>query len=363
MSAPFGFTVEESTKQFAILNGLEKSVAERLGGSTKVVKLAGEAANPEEAADRIAAGTSRSEKFSFGVSVYGRADAGKLARRLKRQLAKKGATPRYVPAEKTLSTAQVLHNKLIGAGYEWCLLEQGGRWHYGRTVWIQDLEGFSKRDYDKPAADAKRGMLPPKLARVMVNLAARPVGDRIYDPFCGSGAVLIESMLLDYRALGSDISPRAATDTMQNLKWLKKEFLTKGSPKVTVADASGELPYHAEAIVTEGYLGHPVRQTTSFPEILEEERIVTSLVNQFLSRATESLPAKGRIVLTVPLWKVPHSGDRRIELVDRAEQLGYTIIRPVPADFKSAELTDRGSILVSRPGQRVIHELYILEKA
>ena len=35
---------------------------------------------------------------------------------------------------------------------------------------MQDFEQWGARDYGRPSRDAVRGMLPPKLARMMVNL-------------------------------------------------------------------------------------------------------------------------------------------------------------------------------------------------
>jgi tRNA G10 N-methylase Trm11 len=257
----------------------------------------------------------------------------------------------------------VLHNGLLKDNYEWVLIEQGRKqWHYGRTAWIQDLEGFSQRDYDKPSSDTRRGMLPPKLARTMVNLAGVAAGKHIYDPFVGSGVLLMEAKLLGYQISGSDISAKAVADTKQNLQWLNKIAGTKGNAQLAVADASGELPYRADAIVTEGYLGHPVRESTSFPEILEQQRLVDSLLRSFLRRAHAALPSGGRLVITVPLWRLPHSGDRRTTAIDGASELGYTVIRPVPQGTTGSELTERNSILVSRPKQRVVHELYVLER-
>lgn len=362
------FAVEPAGMQAALLGeGFTPETAERLGGSTKLVKLAGVAGSPEEAIEALTSAVTRSTKFSFGVSVYGRADAGRLARQAKRLLKQNNASVRYVPAErqsKSLSTAQVLHNGLLKDGYEWCLVEHGRReWHYGRTVWIQDLEGFGQRDYDKPSNDPKRGMLPPKLARTMLNLAGLPAGKNVYDPFCGSGVVLMEARLLGLTPAGSDISPKAVADTKRNLQWLGQEYAVSKTAKLEVADASAPLPFKADAIVTEGYLGHPVRESTSFPEILNDQRQVDSLVSQFLKRAHVALPLGGRLVLTVPLWRLPHSGDRRVSAIDGAERLGYTKVRCVPDGLSGPELTERDSLLVSRPKQRVVHELYVLEKS
>ena len=67
----------------------------------------------------------------------------------------------------------------------------------GKTVAIQDIENYTKRDYERPARDAKTGMLPPKLAQIMINLGGltkidhdqeetHAVQHTLYDPFCAA---------------------------------------------------------------------------------------------------------------------------------------------------------------------------------
>lgn len=48
----------------------------------------------------------------------------------------------------------------------------------------------------------------PAIARVVIAAASRP-GDRVLDPFCGSGTVLLEAMLAGRRSVGVDLNPLA----------------------------------------------------------------------------------------------------------------------------------------------------------
>jgi tRNA G10 N-methylase Trm11 len=78
-------------------------------------------------------------------------------------------------------------------------------------------------------------MLPPKLAQIMIHMALTPTlsqGERgqatIYDPFCGLGTVLIESILMQNTAVyGSDISPENIEKTKENLNYTRKNFPNK----------------------------------------------------------------------------------------------------------------------------------------
>lgn len=59
--------------------------------------------------------------------------------------------------------------------------------------------------------------LPTRLARAMVNLVAAP-GDKIIDPCCGSGTILIEAASMGVKALGCDINHKLVAASVGNLK-------------------------------------------------------------------------------------------------------------------------------------------------
>ena len=75
----------------------------------------------------------------------------------------------------------------------------------------------------------------PHMARFLIELISKP-GDVILDPFCGSGAVLVESMICNRNAIGVDLNPLAVimaetkTTTydpdvlIQQREWLLNEF-------------------------------------------------------------------------------------------------------------------------------------------
>ena len=107
------------------------------------------------------------------------------------------------------------------------------------TKAIQPIESLGERDFGRPYRDAKSGMLPPKLAMMMINLAGQSLGATILDPFCGSGTILMEAATIGYTNLmGSDISPKAIDDTRQNFAW-QGGSLPK---KLFVADARKIAP-------------------------------------------------------------------------------------------------------------------------
>ena len=59
--------------------------------------------------------------------------------------------------------------------------------------------------------------LPPRLARAMVNLAAPPSGERVLDPFCGTGGILLETAEMGLPAVGRDLLPGMVAASRENL--------------------------------------------------------------------------------------------------------------------------------------------------
>lgn len=162
-----------------------------------------------------------------------------------------------------------------------------------KTIWVQDFEGWNLRDYGRPAVDPHIGMLPPKVARMMVNVSQ---GKKILDPFCGVGTILAEALTLGLDAIGSDTSQAQLDKTKKNLDWLGKTcplYLWDArqiSSKVTGVDA----------IVTEPFLG-PANQ-----QVLEK------LYLGCLTDWQKVLKTGGKVVIALPFH------------IDKAKVMGYS---------------------------------------
>lgn len=63
------------------------------------------------------------------------------------------------------------------------------------------------------------GSMSPKLARCMVNLTMVKTGERLLDPFCGTGGILIEAGIIGSRVVGTDIDPKMVEGTIKNLQY------------------------------------------------------------------------------------------------------------------------------------------------
>ena len=189
-------------------------------------------------------------KITLGVSDYSkgatRKSASQEALKLKKILVRHGRSVRVVEnKDAVLSTATSLHNGLSGKNDRKVeLIKLDDEWY--RVIGVQDIDAYAKRDQARPARDAKVGMLPPKLAQILINLCGPlKLGSVILDPFCGTGVVLQEALLMGYQAHGTDVSERMVEYSKKNLDWLMKteKYSIRGNPEPGKARTSARAPW------------------------------------------------------------------------------------------------------------------------
>ncbi len=276
-------------------------------------------------------------KLKFGISVYGMGGPTKDVRKAVRPIAiavkkvikESGRSIRYVESkEPTLSSVVVSKNGLHTHGTEFVLLVGREEILLGRTQTVQDFEDWSHRDYDRPARDAKRGMLPPKLARMMLNLTSKDLSESVVlDPFCGSGTVLMEATMLGAKQLvGSDIQEKAVDDTQKNLAWLEADGTKLPDAHLVHTPASG-LAKHLDAqsidvIVSEPFLGKPRSGKETVKDVEKQIDELEALYRESFEALKPLLREGARIVIANPVHIV---GEKRFPVPTNRilEDLGY----------------------------------------
>ena len=251
---------------------------------------------------------SREGKFNFGFSDYGKFQFNKkdLGLKLKKYFSTEKISSRFVISrEKTLSSVVVAQNKLITRGIEFVLTKDENKILIGETLAVQPFKDLSRRDFGRPARDDLSGMLPPKLAQIMINLAqVRDMEALVIDPFCGSGTVLSEALLMGYKhLLGSDISVKAIDDTYKNISWIKELYNIKDvNVKVLVKSATDLSKFvkaeSVEAVVCEPFLG-PQRGLIDFKIVISNlEELYSKAIREFKTVLKDG----GRVVMIWPLF-------------------------------------------------------------
>ena len=124
------------------------------------------------------------------------------------------------------------------------------RCYFGRVIMRIDRGAFDVRNpMRRPFFHP--GVMMPRMARALVNISLAAPGDWVYDPFCGTGGILLEAREIGARILGSDFDPAMVAGYRQNLP--NSDVLIADATAVPVCD-------HAiDAVVTDLPYGQSVR--------------------------------------------------------------------------------------------------------
>ncbi len=317
-------------------------------------------------------------KMQLGLSVIGINVSLKQLQitglTLKKAIRQTGRSVRLIPNKALeLNTAQVLHNHLTGpTGWELYFIRDGQRTVVAQTIKIQDIEAYAARDQARPKRDARVGMLPPKLAQIIINLAVgklpanklasicdipagevipRPKLDQtVLDPFCGTGVVVQEALLMGYTAYGTDLETRMVEYSTANLEWL---HAWNKNWKIEAGDATNFSWQDFDIIACEIYLGRPFSALPAL-EVLREVMVdVDTIHKKFLLNVAKQTKPGFRMCLAVPAWKTKQ-GFAHLKMLDNLSDLGYT--RSVFTHVDSADL------IYHRPDQIVARELVVLTR-
>lgn len=352
-----------------------KQLIDSLGGTVKIALFLEEANDLEglTAAKWLAyltkalAEKTEEEKINFGFSLY--QDSQKnykkilsLALGLKKELKNKYKVRLVTSQEPTLSSVIVTKNKLLGS--ELLIIKENNSYFFGLTEAVQDFSQYGYVDVGRPARDSRAGMLPPKVAQMMLNLAGNDRQKIILDPFCGSGTIIQEALRLGYQnIIGSDANPKAITDTKKNLEWLEKNFNLKTEvhlQKIKAENLSQSLPpASVDIIVTEPYLGDARfinRQnniTSLQPLVSELQELYLETFRQF----KKILKPGGQIIF---IWPIFSLGQTKLFSLDNKilTQIGFQLRKPA---FSSTHFSPLGNIIYSRPNQKVQREITVWE--
>ncbi|MFA6992380.1 MAG: hypothetical protein WC269_03830 [Candidatus Gracilibacteria bacterium] len=304
-------------------------------------------------------------KVNFSVSMlsflYPRPnDIREILNYSKKILKSLGINSRFVNKNfENTKPSTIYKARVLEKGIDLCIIKGQKTLYLGRTVAIQDIDAYSDRDYEKPRRDAKIGMLPPKLAQVMINMVLGKKHNAekettppiIYDPFSGTGTILTEGLLMGFDVVGSDIDQRLCEFSKENCEWLEKEFKTTNKFRIFQKDAQmitkQDLPEKIDAIITEGYLGtpqfripHPIEQQRTFKEI-------SNLTFNWLKKAHELTPKHCKVILCLPAYKSIRQIAHLPHFEEIARKAGYKILEV---------------FTYSREDQIVARDIKILEK-
>ena len=391
--------------QSAVINTAAMDI-ERLGGTLKAGRIVAELprgdwrrASMQLVKAYTSAWTGNDSKLTLGLSAYGfnvtSREVQKTGIILKAKLKEKGVSLRIIPnAEPALNTAASHHNKLGLSSNKVELIivrNKNGKIIIAESIGAQNITALARRDQERPKRDAFVGMLPPKLAQIMINLAVGPTSSRfgnlssadlpplerqrttqeadetvdetsdhgskltILDPFCGTGVLLQEALLLGYNAYGTDLADKMIDYTQTNLEWIKTISRVNGTFNVHQGDAmTTKWQQPIGAVACEGYLGQPFSAPPSPSKLVEVRGNCNHIMGSFLKNISGQLQSGTPLCVAVPAWRSTDGSFTHLPLTNNVEQFGFKRI-----ELKNVRTTD---LLYYREDQVVARELLLLTK-
>lgn len=299
-------------------------------------------------------------KITLGYSDYS-AKATKNsswheALKIKNLLKRRGKSVRLVPnTDAALSSATSHHNQLGEKARHIEIIRYGK--YIAQSIGTQNITAYAKRDQARPARDAFVGMLPPKLAQILVNMATGPAENgRLLDPFCGTGTVLQEAMLMGYAGYGTDLSEKMVKYTAKNLDWLGTRY--DDLPKYDLAEGDAtkyKWDGKIDFVASETYLGQPFSAPPSDIKLKEVQYTTKAITLSFLKNLAPQIEKGTKLALAVPAWKRPDNSFSHLKIIDEIEKLGYNV-----HSFKHAATQE---LLYYRENQVVARQIIVLRKS
>ena len=377
LSAVFGEPSKLIDRQVALVD-IDKSTAlaqaKRLGSIVKIAEVIDTL--PQLNRDNLANSLNKlftqvEGKITLGVSIYGKGTSKKSAINLGQDvssvLKQAGHSVRLVPTDGAeLSSATVLHNKLAHGNPKKVelIVTKASPIIIAHTIYVQDINAYTFRDRRRPKRDARNGMLPPKLAQTMLNLAygatdksANPIDLKInlLDPFCGTGVVSQEAALMGMQVYGTDLNPQMVDYTKTNLDWLQQTHHIDFDYKLSAGDATNfnwqtwAKPNQINLIATETYLGRPYTTVPPMDQLKENINDCNTIIGKFLENISGQLDKGTGLCIGVPCWFV-HDKAHHLALTHNLAQFGFIDTMP------------NRHLIYHRQEQIVGRELLVLQK-
>lgn len=357
---PISDTVIRVQEDHCTRNGQIIPIADALGvlgGTVKIAEVLDEGPHIDPIILARMIARDESTHITFGVSTYEATPAvsKKEYAQVKELLEQDGRKVRFIfPQEHNILSGVAVAKQHV---FEINIVKTTDGYLFSKTIAVQEFEEWADRDYGRPYFDSKKGMLPPKAARMAVNigLGAEVKGKTVLDPFCGMGTIPGEAVLSGAIAMGSDVSGEAVEKAKKNSIWLRSAHPTLPPITYFVSDATHiSQQIHAETIdviVTEPYMGSPKLGEGKITDPKEIKNMLKGLEKLYIGCLREwktILKPGGIIVMAIPEIVLGNTKYSVKNIIDSCERLGYT--------------NPQGPFSYSRPQAVVRRMFYIFKK-
>lgn len=251
-------------------------------------------------------------KFNYWLNIFWeeKIKLSKILMDVKRYLKWNNISSRFVNKNDiNLSSAQILWNSLLKKWADLNIVDLGDIFYFWKTIWVQDIDSYSARDYWK-SRDMDVWMLPPKLSQMMINLSRTNTNkiNSLYDPFIGLWTILIEWAYMWIKNLyWSDFNEKMIQESKSNL-WNLKQIISWLNINIILADARDTdtnmiLKWNEiDSIVTEWFLWEVITQKNiNLDRISIQKSNLWKLYKKFFS-GLKTIWFNWIIVICFPFW-------------------------------------------------------------
>lgn len=351
-----------------------KNVINIFGGTIKIGEMLLEKNNISEDIFQniILNNSDKNKRINFGFNVYVFKEninlkIKNLGLQIKNNLKQLNYGSRLV-VDKNInilsSVTSKKNNLLKENGFEFLVTKLNGKFFIFKIEAIQDFEDYSDRDFGRPNRDSHSGMLPPKLCKTMINFSdfILKKDANILDPFCGSGTMIAELILLGYNNIfASDISERAVDDSKINTKWIIEKYNLKNKNiNIFESDIKNIDKYikndFIDSIITEPYLGPSKLSIYNIIEIKRNIEYLKRLYLEAFEKMYKILKHGGEIIIIFPVFKTSINNKisfLKLNIINEIKNIGF-----IEDDFKKLDIEKFSEILYSREDQKIIREIH-----
>jgi tRNA G10 N-methylase Trm11 len=344
----FDISEELFTEKFHLLGGVPRS------GS--VVETFTKRPTTDELVVALKKSLEKVERREYVLSLFGvRVDKKTVHHDLKRSLTGVKYDGNFDEAQH--SPAAVAH-VIARGGKEYSLLQTANDILLVETLKVQDPKFWTVIDAERPGRDMKIGILPAKLARIMVNLTSVLPGEVVWDPFVGQATIAMQAASIGIKTFATDKSPMSIDKGKQNMEWLvqqklaKRDMVSFAIQPIERAKANAVIA----AIATEPYLGKARFKPFPSEMLAKREWKEIERLYKILLQVAASILEKGqRIVLVKPMFA----------FIAKNQVEWYNPPLPMPSgSLKVPELLeDLGPLLWQNRESVVGRQIVVLEKS
>ncbi|NPD89594.1 MAG: hypothetical protein HGN29_12815 [Asgard group archaeon] len=179
----------------------------------------------------------------------------------------------------------------------------------GHLKWVTNPLKDIKQDEERPVRLFTHGT-SIKLARTLVNLSKIQEGDVLFDPFCGTGTILLEGLKQNLQAIGIDRDPKSVRASKANLNHFSMKFPSKERMKdkwsIYLLDSQNlneVIDIKIGGLVTEPYLGPFIKELPTKEKAKDTMTMLEKLYTKVLQKSVEYLKTGHRVILIIPEYR------------------------------------------------------------